>query len=103
MRLLRTFWFLPAIILFVSVYDTWLTIRFEECMMQHEENPIGRWLIKIEGGDVGLFVRFKVAGTIFVMTVLGVMYRIRSRKYLPVTGSVAAYQAMLFVYLTFVG
>lgn len=103
MRVIKSFWFLFAIILLVSVYDTWLTIRFEECMMQHEQNPIGRYLIKIEGGDVGLFVRFKAAGTIFVLTVLGILYRIRSRKYLPVTGSVAAWQTLLFVYLTFVG
>lgn len=103
MRFLRSYWFtlLCAFILGVSLYDTFLIVHFREFIGQTEKNPVGRWLINIANGDIGVFVRVKLAGTLIVMTTLATLYRRRSRKTLPVTTSIAGYQSGLLVYLTF--
>lgn len=103
MWLVRPLWFplLCFLIVSVSLYDTFLIIKYSEPLRQMEENPVGRWLIAVGDGQVGIFVRVKLAGTLIVMTVLTVLQRIRSRKTLPVTTSLAAYQTGLFTYLTF--
>lgn len=97
----RGFAVLFTLILGVSIYDTWLTIEYSEVMPQMEENPMGQFLILLDHGKVNLFVRCKIAGTLIVMSVLLLLRRIRSRKTLPITGSLAAWQTWLLTYLTF--
>ncbi|MCA9038179.1 MAG: hypothetical protein KDA91_23805 [Planctomycetaceae bacterium] len=92
--------FLCSIILGVSAYDVWLTVKFSEIMLEVEENPIGLYLLQLNHGDVELFLRAKIAGTVVVMSVLLLMHKWRSRKTIPVTGSLAVYQTGLFTYLT---
>ncbi|MFM7037964.1 MAG: hypothetical protein ACKO2L_09585 [Planctomycetaceae bacterium] len=83
----------------VSIYDIWLTVRYREELPFMEENPLGRWLIRMGSGDVQLFVQLKVAGTIVVMAVLlGMMHR-QSRLLAPVTGTLASLQTGLLAYL----
>ncbi len=103
MRLLRSHWFalLSTFILGVSLYDTFLIVQFKDLIAQTEQNPVGRWLIHIANGDVGVFVRVKLAGTIIVMATLATLYKRRSKKTLPVTTSIAGYQSGLLAYLTF--
>lgn len=84
----------------VSLFDTFLIVHFSETIFEMEENPIGTWLLQMGGGSVGLFVRAKLAGTLAVVAILLGMYRCRSRKTMPVTTSVAAYQTGLLTYLT---
>jgi hypothetical protein len=55
----------------VGALDTYLTVRFRDVMFAVEENPLGRLLIRLGGGDVSLFVGLKVAGTILALGVLG--------------------------------
>jgi hypothetical protein len=99
---LRRNWFPLAIsvIAAVSLYDTFLIVRFSEVIVTTEENPIGKWLLKVGDGSVGIFVRIKLAGTIVVLSSLLGMWLCRSRMVFPVTTSVASYQAGLFMYLT---
>jgi hypothetical protein len=95
-------WF-PALIVIiaaVSLYDTYLIIRFEEMIYMMESNPMGRWLLEIAGGQVGVFVRVKLAGTLFVLSTLMYMWKWRVRMLFPVTTSIASYQTCLMIYLT---
>ena len=103
-RKIREIWFPLAmmVIAFVSLFDTYLIWHFEEEMLTIEENPIGYWLLQIDNGKIGIFVRTKLAGTICVLSTLLVMWRLRSRIVFPVTTSVASYQVGLFFYLSVV-
>lgn len=97
-------WFPVALVIItaVSLYDTWLIIKYSEGLWSMEENPIGRWLLEINAHDVGVFVRMKLAGTLLVLTTLVMMYRRSSRLLFPVSTSLASWQIMLFMYLTVV-
>lgn len=100
---LKIYWF-PLIVSFiaaVSLYDTLLIIRFSESIGVMEQNPIGQWLLALDNGGVWLFVRAKLAGTLSVVAILTAMYRCHSRRTVPVTTSIAAYQTALLSYLTF--
>ena len=65
-----------------------------------EENPIGRFLIRCDGGDVSLFVGVKVAGTILALGVLGwVAVNTRKSFAFAVMATVALAQVALVYYL----
>jgi len=78
-----------------------LIVIFQDHIYWSEENPIGVWLLRAGNREIGVFVRTKLAGTIIVLSILSWMRIYRSRKALPVTTSIAAYQTGLFTYLTF--
>jgi hypothetical protein len=95
-------WFPILLVLIgaVSVYDTWLIIRFSDWITDMEVNPVGRWLLGLGDGGVEIFVRAKVAGTLIVLSALTGLWLYRSRLTFLVTTSVASCQLLLFVYLT---
>ena len=103
MQIVRENWFsvLISLIAAVSVFDTLLIIRFRDYIYVMEENPMGTWLLEVASGDIEVFVRAKLAGTLIVLTTLTFMRLRRSRMTLPVTTSVAAYQTSLLTYLFF--
>jgi hypothetical protein len=95
-------WF-PAFIVIiaaVSIYDTYLIVRFREVICATESNPVGIWLLDIAGGQIGVFVRVKLAGTVVVLSTLILMWKWRAPILFPVTSSVASCQACLLFYLT---
>ena len=89
-----------VIIAAVSLYDTYLIIRFDDCICAMESNPIGCWLLEIAGGQVGVFVRAKLAGTLLVLSTLIFMWKWRVRMLFPITTSIASWQTCLMIYLT---
>ncbi|MCA9047629.1 MAG: hypothetical protein KDA89_02810 [Planctomycetaceae bacterium] len=89
-----------TLILSVSAYDTMLIVQYRDWIGHLEENPIGRWLISLDSGNINLFVRSKLAGTLVVAVTLITLKRRRSTKTMPVTTSLAAYQTGLLTYLT---
>ena len=95
-------WFpaLMVIIAAVSLYDTYLIIRFEEMIYMMESNPMGRWLLETAGGQVGVFVRVKLAGTLLVLSTLMFMWKWRAPMLFPITSSIASCQTCLMIYLT---
>lgn len=97
-------WFPVALLVIglVSLYDTFLIVKYSESLWLMEENPVGRWLLEINDQDVSVFVRIKLAGTLLVMSTLVLMYRCGSRLLFPVSTSVASWQVGLFMYLTVV-
>jgi hypothetical protein len=91
-----TFWSFIGI---VSALDIYLIDRFRGVLAELEENPVGQFLIELDGGDVGVFIRAKAFGTVFVLSVLAGLYVYRRRWSFPVTASVAAFQFGLLAYL----
>ena len=59
----------------VGALDTYLTVKYRNHMPQVEENPVGCLLMRLDGGDVSLFVGCKVAGTILALGVLAAILR----------------------------
>src|SRR4051812_28008169 len=57
------FYALWVFVLFVSVFDTLLTIHLEDEVMQSELNPVGRALLYLNAGQVGYLVAAKGVGT----------------------------------------
>ena len=97
----QTFPWLLGLIVAVSLYDTMLIVVFQDTIVQLERNPAGSWLLSLGNGDVEIFVRAKLAGTLIVAAVLVFMHRYQSASTTPVTTSLAALQTGLFAYLTF--
>lgn len=95
-------WFPTFIVIIaaISLYDTYLIIRFNEMIYMMESNPMGRWLLEIAGGQVGVFVRVKLAGTLLVLSTLMFMWKSRAPMLFPITTSIASYQTCLMIYLT---
>ena len=85
----------------VSVHDAMLVILNANVIGDVEQNPVGRWLIALQGGDVWLFVSLKLVGTAVVCAVLVTLYEYRTRLALASSSGVAAFQAGLLWYLTF--
>jgi hypothetical protein len=99
--MIRRGWF-PALWLFigaVSAMDGYLIFRFRDLMWQLEENPIGKFLIELDNGNVTVFILTKAAGTVVVMCVLAGLYVYHRRWSIPITGSIAAFQLTLFLYV----
>ncbi len=84
----------------VSIYDAFLVVRFSDSIRQLEQNPLGRLLIEIDGGHVGLFITTKMIGTAAVVVSLVAIYMLRRRLAYPVASGVSLFQAGLSCYLS---
>ena len=51
------------VIVGVSSIDTYFAIKYSDVLYHMELNPVGRWLIEADGGDVSLFMAAKLFGT----------------------------------------
>lgn len=91
-------WFIAA----VSIYDAYLVILYQNVIINMEENPVGQYLIRMNGGDVTLFVVSKATGTLLVLGVLATLYRFRRIWAYLVAAGLSAYQFGLLMYLTVV-
>lgn len=101
--LTRTTWFSMQWLFIgaVSAYDAYLVALFADMMPEHEQNPMGRYIMELSGGGVSTFIVCKLAGTVFVLVVLASLWRNRSRITFPVVSSLSSFQAWLLCYLTF--
>lgn len=59
---------------FASGVDIYMSIKTQEYLLHLEMNPIGRWLIRLDGGDVALFMGVKTAGTTLALGILVWLY-----------------------------
>jgi len=100
LRTQTAFWAMWMIVGAVSCYDAYLIQRYQFSIQVLEENPIGRWLLEVGQGEVLLFVRAKLAGTLVVLTVLAWLYRHWRRIAHPTAIALATFQLGLLVYLT---
>lgn len=63
----------------VSAIDVYWSIKLKELLYETELNPIGKWIMYMDGGDVSLFMGLKVFGTVLVLGVLFYAF-VRNRK-----------------------
>lgn len=66
-----------------------------------EQNPLGKYLIELDGGDISLFILFKVLGTFIVIGTLYILWSYKSRYGTVVAISIAIAQCILLFYLVF--
>ena len=90
---------LVLVITAVSVHDAALVVLHYHVIGETEKNPVGRWLIDMQSGDVRLFVLLKMCGTAVVCAVLVTIYRRRRRLAFTVAGAVACFQLGLLLFL----
>lgn len=92
----------------VAVYDFVLTITYAPMLQFMEENPVGRWLMGLDGfdfvvksPDLTLFLTMKTIGTLTVLVAIYLLVQWRSRIGHPVALGVSSFQIFLAGYLTF--
>jgi hypothetical protein len=84
----------------VSLYDGYLVLENQDVIAGCEENPVCRYLIRIDGGGVSLLLRSKALGTSAALLVMLAVWLRNKQLALPVAAVVAAFQLALLLYLT---
>src|SRR5438093_6919804 len=86
-------------LIFVSVFDGYLAVRFRHELHQTELNPLGRLLIQLNGGQVWLLLVAKFVGTVAAATLVLLIYGRRPRVGMTVAGIIAGLQLGLLLFL----
>ena len=91
------------IIGFISAIDVYYAIKWREYLLELEQNPIGRMLIKYDADDISLFMGVKVAGTVLVLGMLQNCFLLSKRdgrkRTHRITMGVFLFQIWLFLYM----
>ena len=95
----RTFLFMWLFIVGVSVHDGYLVLACRTAMAEEELNPLGRWLIHWNGGDIWLFLTVKTLGTLSVSSLLLWLYWLRPRLGWTTCAGICMVQAVLLIFL----
>jgi hypothetical protein len=83
----------------IGAYDTYLSIKHRETLYENELNPIGRWLIERDHGDVALFMGVKMAGTILALGIMCYYFSVRPWRALFVGLVLCVVQVVVLLYL----
>lgn len=94
------FWLSCMIVAMVSVHDAALVVLNNEVIGEFERNPVGKWLLDLQGGEVWLFVFVKLAATALVCAVLITVFQHRRGYGLITAVALASFQLSLLGYLT---
>ncbi len=109
-KVLGSVWGLLAckcIILVVSAFDIYLTVKYVEYLPELELNPVGRWLLGVDKGprcdlqQAAAFITAKFAGNVLVLAIIETLAHCRFRRVGFVAGAVALFQILLGVFLCF--
>jgi hypothetical protein len=84
----------------VSVYDAYLVMLYQVCILDVELNPIACCIMRGEH-DVAGFLLAKALGTTVVLVILIALYTHAPRLAYPVIGAVSAFQMALLMFLNF--
>ncbi|MGI9519681.1 MAG: hypothetical protein ACR2NP_21690 [Pirellulaceae bacterium] len=87
-----------TIITCVSMIDVYWSFKTQAVLAETEQNPIGKWLIDRDGGDISLFMTLKMAGTMFVILAIPALYSIRRQWGLVAAATLTVFQCLLLVY-----
>ena len=83
----------------VSVHDGYLVLACRSAMAEAELNPLGRWLIHANGGDIWLLLALKAIGTLTSSSLLLWLYWLRPRLAWIACAVVCALQVALLIFL----
>ena len=92
----------PALWLFiglVAAFDTYLTVKYQDYLIEHEENPLARALLQLDGWEPSLLIGSKFLGSLMVLGILTALHMRNRRLGLTVAGGLAAFQFGLLWYL----
>lgn len=93
------FYLMWLFIVFVSAHDGCLVFANRVSMSLVEQNPLGRWLIRVWGGDIWLLLTLKAVGTVCGASLLLLLHSLRLRLAWTACAAVAVIQLGLLVYL----
>jgi len=91
-------WFIIGL---VSAIDCYWSIKLQESLLVNEQNPIGVYLIKLDNGDIALFMMWKIIGTIVTLGLLIVLYKYNSKIAQLSCFGVCIFQILLLIYLCY--
>ena len=97
-RMLPVLW---AFIALACAYDVYLSIEYAWCLRRLERNPIGSWLLHLDGGNPALFMGVKVFSNLLVLSLLIKLHRWYVRLCWALTAPIALFQLWLMAFLTF--
>ena len=109
-KVLGSVWGLLAckcIILAVSAFDIYLTVKYVEFLPELELNPVGRWLLGVDKGprcdlqQAAAFITAKFAGNVLVLAIIETLAHCGFRRVGFVAGAVALFQILLGVFLCY--
>jgi len=83
----------------IGAYDTYLSIKYRDSLYESELNPIGRWLIEQDQGDVALFMGIKMAGTILALGILSYYFSVKPWRALLVGTALCGVQVAVLLCL----
>jgi len=86
-------------IVLVSMFDHYLTIKLQDVIIHTEQNPIGRLLIKIDGGSVALFMTLKMFFLWIIFISIFYLYKWKKHYALITLKTLALLQTILVWYL----
>jgi hypothetical protein len=86
-------------LIFVSVFDGYLIVRFRHELHRTELNPLGRLLIQLNGGQVWLLLASKFLGTVAAASIVLLIYGRRPRLGIIIAGVLATAQLGLLLFL----
>ncbi len=110
--LLNSAWclmFCKAVILVVSAYDIYLTVKYVEFLPQMELNPLGRWFLGLDHGptcclqQAAAFITAKFTGNVLVVVAIELLASFGFRLVGIVAAAVAFFQVLLGFFLFFAG
>lgn len=87
------------IIAIVSAIDTYWICKTRTIIAESEENPIGRYIMSIDNGDIALFILIKFIGTFLSVYIIYLLYRFRTTFAIIVSTVIATLQLILLGYL----
>tara|TARA_R100000664_G_C2732209_1_gene122504 strand:- start:416 stop:715 length:300 start_codon:yes stop_codon:yes gene_type:complete len=88
-----------AIIVCISAIDIYWLSKNRGHMIEMEKNPIGKWLLQADNGDVSLFIFCKFLGTFLVIGAIYLLSFHESKYTRTVAISIAIAQIILLCYL----
>lgn len=94
-HLLTILWIFIACTCAIDVY---FSVRLAKSLPEMEMNPIGRWLLRLDGGSAALFMSVKWLTNLLMLLILILSHRSNPRFCTIATYVIAGFQAaLLFV------
>lgn len=91
--------FLCFIIGIISAIDLYWIGKTRAVIAEYEQNPVGTYLIGLDGGDVSLFMAAKFAGTMAALYIILTLKRLKFRHTVLIASVIALAQILLLIYL----
>jgi hypothetical protein len=93
------FEFLCFVIAIISTIDLYFIGKTRTIIQESEQNPIGQYLIRLDHGDISIFIAAKFLGTLLALYGLFKLHYLKFKYALLITWAIAIAQILLLIYL----